>query len=1529
MECEHCPKKFKQAKNCYRHMWESHDIDGVAEKKRSKAESCQTVEPFNFQRDVERNCFKCFHCSLMFVSSKERDRHEKSHFDIRPYACDSCGKMFKKHIHCKMHKKSCGVQPTPSQYVGGSIIEENDEDEFILEKSALRGVAEMYKLNFSEDETELFPRLQEGMRVAYRKLTTIQRDDKNIKYYISLKCRFYKPTDPDVITDPPVVFNSETCSLLPTSNIKEEIEINYLNIDQQVSKYVCQGSGWVLLNLISLNLNVIRYDPLKASSYIDLPKKIKNKKACINIHNDDKKCFVWSILAHFHPINYKDHPNRVSHYQQFENELDMTHIEYPVQLNKIQKFEKQNNISINIFGLDQYKKIVPVQITDNKLERHVNLLFLSNSKNNHYALIKDMSRLLAGQINKRENRKYICDYCLHGCTTAAILEKHVERCKEHRAQLTVYPEPGTKLKFTKFGQQLPLPLYFVADVETVQQPITTVHPDPSKSSTTKTANHLPCSASYMPVFADARYSQSPKVFKGDNCLRQFLDYLQTDVAYYKECYSRGIELVMTKTDQAMFDAATDFTPLEQHCCESKGDSKDLCGICMRNSTKLCHICSKEFNPPEEHCHKEGETETNCKLCVENLNKTPVRDHDHVSGCFRGTAHSICNLQYGLKPDKLKISVFFHNLKGYDAHLILSHANPKKHGKITCIPKTIEQYISFTIGDIVFKDSLAFMGKGLDDLVKTLQPEELKLTQRYIQEYVSRNKNNSSNLGLYDESSAMTVDVEIGGITLNEISAYEDEADEATCPTTHLPTKKRKTSHFLYSMATCKDDEESDDDEEESEEVSRLSSSFIDDTKHEQNDCSFYRYIDNKEQQRGKKRKRDIKDHILYYSIKDLPDNDYRRHPYDTPILTGEQTREVEEKFKLMKEKGVYPYEYISSLSILDENQLPLQETFYSSLKDKNIKDKQYNRAQNVWDEFEMKTLWNYHDLYLIMDILLLADVLNAFRGMCLKNYNIDPLHSYTAPGFAWQAALKMTNVELELLSDKDQYLFFEAAKRGGICVISYRHAKSNIPNHTNFNKSDPASYLMYLDANNLYGWALIQYLPIGEFKWVKINLEDVLNTPDDSNIGYSLEVDLHYPDNLHEKHNEYPLAPEKIRPPLLSEYQKDMLRAELHSQHPTWSDMQVEKNIDSRQTLPKLIPNLKDKTKYVVDYRLLKFYVSMGLKVTKVHRVLQYAQAPWLKPFIDFNTQMRAASQSEFEKDFFKLLNNSVFGKIMQNTREYRKIDLVASEKKALKLSAQPTFRSYNIFHENLIAVERYQPVVKMDKPIFVGISALELSKWLMYDFHYNFIKKQYPGERSKLCFTDTDSFLYILQTEDVYADILANSERFDLSEYKEDHQIFNGLCKEEIRHLKKINKKVVGKIKDELKGNKLLEFVGLRAKAYSYRFEKDVYVDQNGNEVDEQTAIMDLVIKEVKKLKGIKKCVVESSIHFEQYKQCLLEGIKLYVEMKTFRSYDHRINTISQNKQALSRFDDKRWILDDGISTLAHGHYKTLESNI
>ena len=313
-----------------------------------------------------------------------------------------------------------------------------------------------------------------------------------------------------------------------------------------------------------------------------------------------------------------------------------------------------------------------------------------------------------------------------------------------------------------------------------------------------------------------------------------------------------------------------------------------------------------------------------------------------------------------------------------------------------------------------------------------------------------------------------------------------------------------------------------------------------------------------------------------------------------------------EKLNLVKGKGVYPYEYMDSLERFKENKLPPKEVFYSRLTGEGISNEDYERAKKVWELFDMKTLQDYHDLYNVTDVLLLADVFENFRNICLDNYKLDPAHYFTAPGLAWDACLKITGVELELVSDIDMLLMIEKGIRGGVSMISNRHGKANNKYMgESFNEKEPSKYIQYLDANNLYGWAMSKPLPTHGFKWMKVDeLETWELHP------CILEVDLEYPKNLHDLHNDYPLAPEQIM---------------------------VNKT-------SKLIPNLGDKKKYVLHYENLKQYLKLGLKLTHIHRGIKFKESPWLEKYISLNTKLRTEAKNEFEKDFFKLMNNAVFG---------------------------------------------------------------------------------------------------------------------------------------------------------------------------------------------------------------------------------------------------------------------------------------------
>ena len=591
-----------------------------------------------------------------------------------------------------------------------------------------------------------------------------------------------------------------------------------------------------------------------------------------------------------------------------------------------------------------------------------------------------------------------------------------------------------------------------------------------------------------------------------------------------------------------------------------------------------------------------------------------------------------------------------------------------------------------------------------------------------------------------------------------------------------------------------------------------------------------------------------------------------------------------EKLDLMTRKGVYPYDYMDSFNKFNE-QLPIKEDFFSILNNEHISDEDYNHALEVWKTFSLKNMGEYHDLYLTSDILLLADVFENFRKTCLEYYKLDPCHYFTSPGLAWDAMLNMTKIKLELLTDVDMYLFIEKGLRGGISYIANRYGKANNKYMKEYDEKAPSKYIMYLDANNLYGWAMCQYLPTGGFRWFTKKDIQELNDLDPSDYlfqysetdekGLIFEVDLEYPEELHDLHNNYPLAPEKIK------VTKDMIS--------DYSRKMAEKFNISTGLVHKLIPTLGKKEKYVLHYRNLQLYLELGLKLTKIHRVLEFNQSAWLKQYIDFNTQKRTNAKNSFEKDFFKLMNNSVFGKTMENIRKRVNVKLVPDKKKLLKWTSKPTYISSKIFNENLVAVHSIKEQIKLNKPAYVGMCILDLSKTLMYDFHYNYIKQHY-GSKAKLLFTDTDSLTYEIEAEDVYSDFWKDKDLFDNSDYPVDSPFYF-----------KENKKVIGKFKDEAAGVPVCEFVGLRSKMYSYI--KD-------NQKGEKTA------------KGIKKNIIKQNLKHQDYKETLFEKKQMHHKMKTIRSQNHKLGSYEINKVSLSCYDDKRYIKEDGIHTYAYEHF-------
>ena len=1145
---------------------------------------------------------------------------------------------------------------------------------------ALKGYTKSYEIGIKNDKDPLIQLQNTRLAIEYH-IIKVLTSMKGLKFVETLRVTLKKLAKDEIVYKT-AYFNSKPQTIINKTEINKSLQSSKDHILNMIAQWISEGSGWTVESVDNHYLNIVQYQPIKGSSYIKLPQELRHhRKGLINMKNEDNECFRWCHIRHLNPQD--KNPQRIKKSdKEYINKLDYSRIEFPVTTKQYNKIEKQNEININVFGYEN-KQPYPIYVSKEKYEDCINLLLITEEKNKHYVLIEDFNRFMYNQTKHKES-KHFCMHCLQCFSSERVLNDHKDNCiTVNGTQAVKMPDKNNNtLKYNNFHKQQPVPFVIYADFEAITEKISGCQPNNNKSYTEAYQKHTDCGFGYKVVCCyDDKYSQPLKIYRGEKAVYTFLEYMLDEVKYCKKVIKKEFNkpLKMTKEDEKEF-----------------------------NKAEECHICNIKYNDDD----------------------IKVRDHCHITGKYRGSAHQECNLQLRVNPEKVKIPVIFHNLRGYDSHFIMQEIGAivkdyeytnKKEEKcqmnINAIPNNMEKYMAFMLGNhLTFIDSFQFMSSSLEKLVSNLPRESLKYTSKRFK-----------------------------GIKLD-----------------------------------------------------------------------------------------------------------------------------------LMAKKGVYPYDYMDSFKKF-KKQLPSKEDFYSILNDEHISDEDYQHAQNVWKKFNLKNMGEYHDLYLQSDILLLADVFENFRKTCLEYYKLDPCHYFTSPGLSWDAMLKMTNIKLELMTDIDMFQFIEKGLRGGISYIANRYGEANNKYMKEYDEKAPSKYIMYLDANNLYGWAMSQYLPTGGFKWMtekKINKIDLAKYKEDSDKGIILEVDLEYPKELHDLHNDYPLAAEKIKVTndMLSDYSKKI----------------SDKYNISTGLVHKLIPTLSNKNKYVIHYRNLQLYISLGLKLTKIHRVLEFNQSPWLKQYIDFNTEKRKNAKNAFEKDFFKLMNNSVFGKTMENIRKRVDVRLVTDENKLLKLASKPTYVSSKIFNENLVAVHKIKETLTLNRPAYVGMCILDLSKTLMYDFHYNYIKDKYK-EKARLLFTDTDSLTYEIEAKDVYKDFWKDKDRFDNSDYSESSPYFD-----------KTNKKVIGKFKDEAAGIPIIEFIGLRSKMYSY------IKDNN---------------KGGKTAKGIKKNVIKNNITHDNYKSTLLNNDQMYHTMKTIRSENHELSSYEINKVSLSCFDDKRYIHEDGKTSYAYGH--------
>ena len=1019
-----------------------------------------------------------------------------------------------------------------------------------------------------------------------------------------------------------------------------------------------RGSGWTQGKVLEIRLKQTKFSPIAGRSFIPLPRELALKRGTVNINNSDNGCFMWCVLARLHYV--AKNPDRISNYKQYIKELDFTNITFPVTLDQIDLFETQNKpITVNVYTWSEEEKLQPIRISPGSPtvgdphEKHVDLLLICEGSKQHYVLIRTMSRLIT-HTSLHKSKQDFCRRCLVRLPSVEAAAKHREHCKSTTDSITklVPPKPGSKVSFKNLKKLQTNPYVVYADFESLIVP----YQGPTPKDLPKTVlvnNHQICSYAFIIVRSDGECSE-PELYRGPNAAQHFLERM----LHTRNQLSNQLnlsEINMTEEDEQRYDSSTH-----------------------------CWICGKELTVDSAKGHK-------------------VRDHDHITGKFRGAAHNDCNLQLKFEPKNWKLPIFFHNLRGYDSHLIMQ-AVTDQHDKIMCIAQSSEKYMTFTLDKLSFYDSAQHMMGTLESLAASL----------------------------------------------------------TSCPITEK---------------------------------------------------------------------------------------------YFNPALVR---------------KGVYPYEYMNSWERFDEESLPQKGAFFSSLKGKDISDEDYEHALKAWQELQCKTMGDYHDTYLLADVCLLADVFENYRKTCKKHYALDPTHYISAPGMSWDAFLRFTGIEIDLLSDLSMIQMIEDGLRGGISMASHNYCKANNKYLEDFDPSKPSNYIMYLDANNLYGWAMCQALPLRGFKMYsgpfdstyRSKIKNFLrkSTPDSPH-GMILEVDLEYPEELHDLHNDYPLAAERLQ--------------------------------TTKNEPPKLIPNLQNKTKYVCHYRLLQYYLRHGLRLKTVHRIIVFEQEKFMEPYIMKNTKLRTVATEASEKDFFKLMNNSCFGKTMENPHKRKDVRLTTKENQAIKLVSKPQYQTFKRFNDYLYGIMMKKNKVMLDKPVFIGFSVLELSKLLMLEFLYDYFKPLYP--ESKVLYTDTDSFILDIPTEDFYKDMEVEVAKgaegwYDTSDYPKDSPLHSS-----------INRKVIGLMKDELCGQLIKEYIGLRSKMYSVASQKSV----------------------IKKAKGVSKPVVKMTISHDNYKEALFDSKVFHHDNVKLSSNLHEISTSVVKKKSLDSTNTKRVFVDPEFS-YAIGHWRT-----
>ena len=1192
---------------------------------------------------------------------------------------------------------------------------------------------------------------------------------------------------------------------------------------------------------------------------VPTPKWLSAKKCTVNIQNKDQRCFQYVMelaLMERDGAAPKQKQERHTNYVGRAS-FDFGSLTFPIHPIDIPLFEVLNadkyNVSINVYVAFEDKphelQVVYRSLVNREDMWTVNLLMVTDDSgaeahdgsSYHWLYVKNLQRLIRGidglSINSHEPR-FVCQRCLMSYPSQLRLDKHQNYCIKQTAKRPVMPSPLRAFKyFGTVGHTVKNPFVIYADFEAFNHVLDHSSEEMSLSVLSRKTKHVASGCCVLTVCSEKPQLSHYTVYSTPMPILN--DELESDVG---DRFLEELRVHQQRIDVHMLNHFSH--PLDRNSLPLYPTNVDnRCLLChldleigvMRHWLYVSYRRATDFDDYKQYWARRREMAVrpfpatlSDTLLAENRAIEPWWDPMKPRQNYLGHVHYAC-----LKSAQRawnNVPVVFHNLTGYDEHLIIKSLDLS----------------AFDVTAQIVADDAPDAGQfpiDLDDprtdVLLEAVPVDLTAGPRPAKRHKGSWNGKFTNFQAIplsgDKFMSFTIRRGPGMAGLKFIDSFKHMSSSLEKLAKNLLEGGKGRAKFVYLRFA----------------IQRL--------------CT----------QRG-----------LTFS---------------------------EELLDLMMRKGEFPYEYFDGPAKFNDLALPPRDKFYSQLRNDTISPEDYTHAQNVWQRFRCTSMREYHDLYLLQDVMLLADVFEEFRRVSIASTTLDPTHYVSLPGLSgesgylysgrWMDGPVERPFEIQLLHDQqhDMYVFLEEMVRGGVSMTPGRYAKANHKFLADYDEKQPSKFLEYWDENNLYGYAMSELLPCADYRWEPQDVVDDLllkliqgDLPyHESCRGYIFEVDGYFPEDTHDSLRDFPPLPDKM-----------VITSDMISPHAAELNDLCGVTHDGKSK--KLVCTLLDRSEYTVHYRNLLQAVKLGFRVTKVTRVLSFVQKAWLKPYIDYNTQKRSQALTDFEKDFYKLVVNSFYGKTIQNNHKHRSVMAVHPGNVDDKSLMDVMYDDHRIINSNLVLVYLKQGQVELNMPVMIGSIVLEHAKWLMYDFFYDKLKTVF-GDRIRLLFTDTDSLCCSIETDDLMDDCRRNGllNHMDLASWPNDAS-YHGA-----NYHDPAGKKQLKRVKSEMVEPKpvyLTEVVALRSKMYSCL--------HTGNS-NKATA------------KGVTRAV-KSTITHDQYLACLRAGDNPQFQltkalMTRINSVNNTLYTIAANKVTISPGDTKVWICDNGTDTYPYGHKATL----